>query len=154
MSLPYTEKKRPTISLAMIVKNEVKNLPRLFASINGCFDEIHITDTGSTDGSIEWLEALNGEYFGAKVFIHHFDWINDFAAARNYSFSHVKTDYVCWQDGDDCLKNREAFIQWRDYAMEFADVWFATYNYALDANGEPIIKFIRERVFKVGKDVS
>lgn len=153
MSLPYTEKKRPTISLAMIVKNEVKNLPRLFASINGCFDEIHITDTGSTDGTIEWLEALNGEYFGAKVFIHHFDWINDFAAARNYSFSHVKTDYVCWQDGDDCLKNREAFIQWRDYAMEFADVWFATYNYALDANGEPIIKFIRERVFKVGKDV-
>lgn len=153
MSLPYTEKKRPTISLAMIIKNELKNLPRLFDSIKECFDEIHITDTGSTDGSIEWLEALNGEYFGAKVFIHHFDWINDFAAARNYSFSHVKTDYVCWQDGDDCLKNREAFIQWRDYAMEFADVWFATYNYALDANGEPIIKFIRERVFKVGKDV-
>ena len=23
--------------------------------------------------------------------------------------------------------------------MEFAHVWFATYNYALDANGEPII---------------
>lgn len=153
MSLPYTEKRRPTISLAMIVKNEVKNLPRLFASINGCFDEIHITDTGSTDGTIEWLKENGENYSLAKTFVHNFNWINDFAAARNYSFSHVKTDYVLWADGDDCLKNREAFIQWRDYAMEFADVWFATYNYALDANGEPIVKFIRERVFKVGKDI-
>lgn len=153
MSLPYTEKRRPTISLAMIVKNEVKNLPRLFASINGCFDEIHITDTGSTDGTIEWLKENGENYSLAKTFVHNFNWINDFAAARNYSFSHVKTDYVLWLDGDDALSNREAFIQWRDYAMEFADVWFATYNYALDANGAPIIKFIRERVFKVSKDV-
>ena len=38
--------------------------------------------------------------------------------------------------------------------MEFADVWFTTLQLCgFDANGEPIIKFIRERVFKVGKDV-
>lgn len=149
--LPYAG--RPTISLAMIVKNEAKNLPRLFESIKDCFDEIHITDTGSTDETISWLTENGEKSSGAKVFIHNFEWINDFAAARNYSFSHVKTDYVLWMDGDDCLNNREGFIQWRDHAMQFADLWFATYNYALDANGKPIINFIRERVFKVSDNI-
>lgn len=146
MSLPYTEKKRPTISLAVIAKNEEKNVARLLDSVQGCFDEIIFVDTGSTDKTKDIAATYNCK-------IYDFEWINDFAAARNFAFSRVSCDYVCWMDLDDCLKNREAFIQWRDYAMEFADVWFATYNYALDANGEPIIKFIRERVFKVGKDV-
>lgn len=135
---------RPTLSLAMIMKNEAHNLPRLFASIKDCFDEIHITDTGSTDGSVELAKSLG-------AIVHHFDWVGDFAAARNYSFSHVKTDFVMWLDLDDVLHNRDAFIAWRDTAMEFADYWMATYHYSLDAAGKPNCSFMRERVMKVDK---
>lgn len=136
--------KRPTLALAMIVKNEAHNLPRLFASFKGCFDEVHITDTGSTDATVEVAKSL-----GATV--HHFDWVDDFSAARNYSFSHVKTDFVMWLDADDVLDNPEAFIRWRDDAMEFADYWLATYHYSLDAEGRPNCSFMRERVMKVEK---
>lgn len=152
MSLPnIQEKKRPTVALAMIVKNERKNLSRLLDSVKGCFDEIHITDTGSTDGTIEYLESIP---FGplhdesCSVHLHHFKWVNDFAAARNYAFSHVKTDFVMWMDGDDVLWNREQFIQWRNYGMEFADVHLVPYAYAVNPDGSPIISFARERVMK------
>lgn len=138
----------PTISLAMIVKNERKNLPRLFESVRGCFDEIHITDTGSTDGTIEWLKECGSVTAECEVFVHHFSWVNSFAQARNYSFSHCKTDYIMWMDGDDALSNREGFINWRNNVMQFSDVYFATYNYALDSQNKPVISFLRERVFR------
>lgn len=132
--------KRPSLSLAMIVKNEAHNLPRLFESIKDCFDEIHITDTGSTDATVEIAKA-----HGAKV--HTFDWVDDFAAARNASFQPIITDYVMWLDGDDVLANRDRFLEWRDHAMVGADFWLATYHYAF--SGEtPVVSFARERVFK------
>lgn len=138
-------KKRPTIALAMIVKNEAHHLPALFKSIEGCFDEVHITDTGSTDGTQAIVEA-----HGAKL--HHFDWVDDFSEARNFSFDQVKTDFVMWMDGDDVLENREAFIRWRDDAMEYGDYWMAAYHYGLDASGKPNCTFVRERVFKTAKN--
>ena len=130
------------------MKNERKNLPRLFESVAGCFDEIHVTDTGSTDDSINWVRDEGAKVSGASVFLHGFHWINDFAAARNYAFSHHKTDYCLWMDLDDCLSDKEAFIQWRDNAMEFADCFLATYHYAFNAEKKPVISFMRERVFK------
>lgn len=143
---------RPTIALAMIVKNERKNLERLFESVHGCFDEIHITDTGSTDGTLEWLMERGQEAAGAKVLVHHFKWVDNFAAARNASFAPVKTDFVMWLDGDDALFNKEGFIKWRDHAMEFCDFALATYDYALEKEtGRPMISFVRERVFKTDK---
>ena len=136
--------KRPTISLAMIVKNEAENLPRLFDSIQGCFDEVHITDTGSTDATVEIAKSHG-------AIIHHFDWINDFAAARNYSFSKVTTDYVMWLDGDDILQDSDGFKRFRDDAMGLADYWIATYHYSSDPTGKPVCSFARERVFRVDR---
>lgn len=139
---------RPTIALCMIVKNERKNLPRLFESVSGCFDEICITDTGSTDDTVKWLEENGEKAAGCPVRVYNFEWINSFCDARNYSFSHAKTDYVMWMDGDDSLDNKDAFIKWRDCAMEFADFTFATYHYAVDENKNPLVSFVRERVMK------
>lgn len=146
-SLPTT--KRPTISLAIIAKNEEKNLPRLFKSVEGCFDEIVLVDTGSEDKTKQ-IAAENG----CNVF--DFAWVDSFSKARNFAFSKCTKDYICWLDCDDVLKNKENFIKWRDHAMQFVDFWFATYNYTLDIgktstqnpNGEPIVSFVRERVMK------
>ena len=136
--------KRPTISMAMIVKNEAENLPRIFKSIEGCFDEIHITDTGSTDDTVKIAQEL-----GAKV--HHFGWCDDFAMARNVSFEPITTDFVFWMDGDDVLENREEFINFRDNVMDLADYWVANYIYSSDASGKPMCTFARERVFRTSK---
>ncbi len=147
---------RPSIALAMIVKNEAHNLSTILQSVRGCFDQIHITDTGSTDNTVQFLEKINEQIRdGSKgweglpeIKIHHFEWINDFAAARNYSFSHASTDYVMWLDADDSLSDKDAFIKWRDTVMHSAHYWVAIYNYAFNAKGEADCKFIRERVVK------
>lgn len=144
---------RPTISLCCILKNEHKNLPRLLASVRDCFDEIHLTDTGSTDGSVEliteWaIEDVAKNPANTPIILHHFKWIDDFSAARNYSFSHATTDYVMWLDLDDVLSDAKAFIDFRDEAMAIADMWMATYHYALDAKGLPTCSFARERIVR------
>lgn len=141
--------KRSTVSLAIICKNEEHNLPRLLESVRGCFDEIVIVDTGSTDKTVEVITAAHHKNtYGVPIFLHTFVWVNDFAAARNFAFEQATCDYVAWIDCDDLLNNAERFISWRDNVMHLADYWLATYNYALDKNGKSTCAFARERVVK------
>jgi len=135
--------RRPTIGLCIIAKNEEENLPKLFKSFEGCFDEVYLTDTGSIDATAKVAAAL-----GAKV--SNFTWIDDFAAARNFCFDQAKTDYICWIDCDDVLSSKEEFITWRDTTLGLADMWLATYNYAYSPDGRPVCRFARERVIKNG----
>ncbi len=146
---------KQTIALACILKNEVKNLPQLMESVRDCFDEIHFTDTGSTDGSIELIQSWVGKENPAnsKVYLKHFVWVDDFAAARNASFSGITTDYTMWMDLDDVLHNREKFIEWKKSAMYLGDYWLNTYHYAIDKDGNPTCSFARERVIKNGLGV-
>ena len=147
---------RPSLALCMIVKNEAHNIGGLLQSVRGCFDQIHITDTGSTDNTLEFIDKINQHIEEGQeswsglpeIQVHHFDWVNDFAAARNYSFSHATTDYILWLDGDDLLSDNKAFIKWRDSVMHAGHYWVATYNYETDAKGVVVCKFIRERVIK------
>lgn len=139
-----------TIALCVICKNEKDNFPKFLESVRDCFDEIHVTDTGSTDGTIELLKSYELENpANTTLFLHHFPWINDFAAARNNSFSYSKADYVMWMDLDDVLENRNEFIEWRDTIMTTSDFWVATYHYGgIDEKGNSPCRFIRERVVR------
>lgn len=69
------------ICLNMIVRNESKNLPRLFASIHDVIDYFVIADTGSEDNTIELIHALGNTYNIPGMVISH-QWI-DFAHNRN-----------------------------------------------------------------------
>jgi glycosyltransferase involved in cell wall biosynthesis len=138
---------RPTIAAALIVKNEEDNLPRVINSLKEVVDKIYITDTGSTDKTVEIAASMGCE-------VSHFTWINDFAAARNYCFSQVKEDFTFWVDADDILDGKEAFIKFRDTAMGLADYWLANYNYAQDEKGNSVCNFMRERVVRTAKNFS
>jgi GT2 family glycosyltransferase len=89
-------RRRPMVSLTMIVRDEEDNLPACLASSEGLFDEIIVVDTGSTDRTMEIARS-----FGAKV--SEFAWINDFAAARNASLAQATGDYAFWLDADDVI---------------------------------------------------
>lgn len=86
-----------TISLCMIVRDEADHLPRCLASVQGLVDECIILDTGSTDNTVELAQAR-----GASVYA--FDWIDDFAAARNAALSYVTSDWVLVLDADEILQ--------------------------------------------------
>ena len=84
------------ISAAMIVKNEEVMLPDCLESIKG-LDEIVIVDTGSKDRTVE----IAGNY-GT---VYHFEWCDDFAAARNFATSKCTGDWIFVIDADERLKS-------------------------------------------------
>ncbi|PIQ09849.1 MAG: hypothetical protein COW71_04745 [Ignavibacteriales bacterium CG18_big_fil_WC_8_21_14_2_50_31_20] len=84
------------ITLSMIVKNEEKYLEACLKSVKDVVDEIILVDTGSTDNTIEIAKK-----YSAKIF--HFEWINDFAAARNFALEQSTCDWILYLDADECL---------------------------------------------------
>ncbi len=82
------------LSLAMIVKNEARCLARCLRSVQAIADEIVVADTGSTDDTVKIAKE-----FSAKV--SHFDWINDFAAARNFALAQTTGDWILALDADE-----------------------------------------------------
>ena len=82
------------ISACVIAKNEAENLPRWLASMRVFADEMIVVDTGSTDATVEIARAG-----GARVC--HFDWINDFAAAKNFALDQAQGDWVVFTDADE-----------------------------------------------------
>ena len=94
-----------TISLCMIVKNEEEVLERCLNSLKELMDEIIIVDTGSTDSTKEIAARYTDK-------IYDFSWCDDFAAARNFSFSKATQEYIYAPDADEVLDdtNRRRFM--------------------------------------------
>ncbi|MGE5593875.1 MAG: glycosyltransferase [Betaproteobacteria bacterium] len=88
--------KEHQISLCMIVKNEEEFLPGCLDSVKGVVDEIVIVDTGSTDRTVEIARQ-----YEAKVY--HYEWNDDFAAARNESLKHATCGWILVLDADERL---------------------------------------------------
>lgn len=80
----------------MITKNEEKYLPTCLDSVKDFVDEIIIVDTGSTDKTKDIAESA-----GAKVF--SFEWLDDFATAKNFAVSKATSDWVLVIDADELL---------------------------------------------------
>jgi glycosyltransferase involved in cell wall biosynthesis len=106
------------ITLNMIVRDEEELLPGAIKSVKDFVDEIVILDTGSLDGTVDIARSL-----GATV--HHFDWCNDFAAARNKALSYVRTPWTLWLDADDLVQNPETLRSFAEAAhkQRFSGVW-------------------------------
>jgi glycosyltransferase involved in cell wall biosynthesis len=85
-----------TLSLAMIVKNEARCLERCLRSVQSLVDEMIVVDTGSTDAT-----AALAEQFHAKVF--HFDWREDFSAARNFALAQAAGSWILALDADETV---------------------------------------------------
>ncbi len=88
--------KHVRISQCMIVKNEEKNIERALSWGRDVMWEQIVVDTGSSDQTVEIAEGM-----GAKVY--HFDWIDDFAAAKNYAIELAQGDWIAFLDADEYL---------------------------------------------------
>ena len=98
-----------TIGLVMIVKNEGRSLEKCLSRIRQLVDEIYITDTGSTDNTLEIAEKY-------QAHVSHFVWKNDFSAARNFALSQSSCDWNLVLDADEYLvsgkrKDLQRFIE-------------------------------------------
>jgi len=90
-----------SIALVMIVRNEARCLARCLDSVRAHVDEMLVVDTGSTDDTVAIAERC-----GARV--ARFDWIDDFAAARNAALERVDTPWRLVLDADEWLTSGAA----------------------------------------------
>ena len=88
------------ISLCMIVKNEEDWIENALESVSSVVDEIIITDTGSTDRTLELAQR-----FTPKVL--HFKWTDSFADARNFSLAEARHPWILVLDADECIAARD-----------------------------------------------
>ncbi len=82
------------ISACGIAKNEADNIAKSIDSYRDFVDEIIVVDTGSMDDTV----CLAKEH-GALVF--HFDWCDDFSAAKNFALQHASGSWIIFLDADE-----------------------------------------------------
>ncbi|MDG3086911.1 glycosyltransferase family 2 protein [Vibrio hannami] len=85
---------RPTLAVALIVKNESQHLKACLDTVNGWVDEIVILDSGSTDDT----EQVARQYTD-KFFVNA-EWPG-FGPQRRLAQSYVESDYILWLDADE-----------------------------------------------------
>ena len=112
-----------TVSLCMIVKNEESVLSRCLDSIKDLVEEIIIVDTGSTDST----KSIAAKYTDK---VYDFEWISDFSAARNFSFSKATCDYIYIADADEYLDDagRNEFLKLKECMVPEIEIVQMHYN--------------------------
>jgi glycosyltransferase involved in cell wall biosynthesis len=85
--VPLHHTPAPPVSVIVLTKNEANNIGDCLASCAWC-DDVHVLDSGSTDGTVEIARAA-----GATVHFHPF---TSFGAQHNWIIDHIPTKHV-WQ---------------------------------------------------------
>src|SRR5438874_6808861 len=89
-----------SLCLSMIVKNEARIIRRALRSAKPFIDSYSISDTGSTDNT---MEIIREEMAGIPGVLTSDEW-QDFATNRNLSLSRCTGDYVLTVDADEVVE--------------------------------------------------
>lgn len=139
------------LSICILTKNEENNIKPCITALRSNFSdcensyEIVLIDTGSTDSTVEIATSL-----GCNVY--HFEWIDDFSAARNYAISVAKYDFILFVDADEILEDSnwpETFkliTTYPDYVGRFT-----RHNHCYSGNSQTITDDQVERLFNKNK---
>ena len=131
------------LSLCMIVRDEEARLGRCLESVKDAVDEIVILDTGSADGT----KAVALRYTDR---VYDYVWRDDFADARNTSFSYASKPFILWLDADDVLDpgEQEKLMALKARLDDSVDAVMLPYAYAFGPDGRPSLVFERERIVR------
>ena len=132
------------VSLSMVVKNEETVLGRALESFQGknkFWDELVITDTGSTDATMDIARR-----YGARVV--EAPWPDSFGAARNMTAAHAspQADLIANLDADEVLGAGGHLLRQRleeGYARG-RRMMGIRYEWSHDAAGKPTLVFSRQ----------
>lgn len=129
-----------TLSVCMIVRDEAPRLAAALRSVREIADEIVVVDTGSTDGTPELAASM-----GARV--ASFAWIDDFAAARNFSFALAQGEWILLLDADQRLESAAAFpspLEGEAYRIKIVDSGIESWRIGLVRSGARMAGRIHE----------
>ncbi|KFN12279.1 MAG: glycosyltransferase [Paenibacillus macerans] len=132
-----------TISLCMIVKNEEAAIGRCLETAADLVDEIVIVDTGSTDDTKSVVSRFTSQFYT-------FNWVDDFAAARNYAFEQATMDFILWLDADDVIEpaDRDKLRELKQTLDPNADSVTMLYHLSKDEYGNVTFSLRRNRLVR------
>ncbi len=118
------------VTIGILVSNHIKYIRKGMESIKPLLDavpsELIVVDTvgpENSDGSLDVVKEYTDK-------IYHFDWINDFSAARNVALEHAKGEWFLYFDDDEYFDDVTEFIDF------FNSDDCNKYNYCLYYTGD------------------
>jgi 2-polyprenyl-3-methyl-5-hydroxy-6-metoxy-1,4-benzoquinol methylase/glycosyltransferase involved in cell wall biosynthesis len=140
-----------TIALSVICKNEEDHVDRFFGSIDfSQFDQVVVIDTGSTDKTLEKIEAWRPKI--KDLVVKEIEWKKDFSYARQVGMDLCSTEFMMWADFDDILEGTENIKRLMHEVGNTVDAISCKYNYVIDKKtGEVYCELWRERIVRKNK---
>lgn len=86
------------ISVCIIARNEEKHIQECCRRLVPYGFEIVLVDTGSDDSTVELARKYTDRIF-------HFDWCDDFSAAKNYAMQKASHDWILSLDCDEYIED-------------------------------------------------
>lgn len=138
--------KGTSISACAIMKNEISHVEAWLNNVRVFAQEIIVVDTGSTDGTNEFLAKQ------PDVKLINYEWQHDFAQAKNMALQETTGDWLVFTDADECFYKPENIIEYLgklDRQSANIDVIFCPIdNIDADSNNEIINSDVVSRIIR------
>lgn len=135
-----------SISACAIMKNEISHVEAWLNNVRVFAQEIIVVDTGSTDGTNEFLAKQ------PNVKLINYEWQHDFAQAKNMALQETTGDWLVFTDADECFYKPENIIEYLgklDRQSANIDVIFCPIdNIDADNNNEIINSDVVPRIIR------
>lgn len=138
--------KGTSISACAIMKNEISHVEAWLDNVRVFAQEIIVVDTGSTDGTNEFL----AKQFDVKLI--SYEWQHDFAQAKNVALQEATGDWLVFTDADECYYHPKNIIEYlRQLNKQSADmdvIFCPIDNIDADNNNEIINSDVVPRIIR------
>lgn len=135
-----------SISACAIMKNEISHVEAWLDNVRCFAQEIIVVDTGSTDGTNEFLS----KQFDVKLI--SYEWQHDFAQAKNVALQEATGDWLVFTDADECFYHPKNIIEYlRQLDKQYADmdvIFCPIDNIDADNNNEIINSDVVPRIIR------
>ncbi|MCI7079246.1 MAG: glycosyltransferase [Veillonellaceae bacterium] len=135
-----------SVSACAIMKNEISHVEAWLNNVRVFAQEIIVVDTGSTDGTNEFL----AKQFDVKLI--SYEWQHDFAQAKNVALQEATGDWLVFTDADECFYHPENITEYLgklDRQSADMDVIFCPIdNIDADNNNEIINSDVVPRIIR------
>ena len=138
----------PSLTLCMIVKDEVEAVEQLLTEYHSFFEQIIIAVSDK-----EVCKQLRKRVSAKNCDIFYRKWTGDFSEAREAVRAKVKTDYWFWIDADDTFTYPDRLHRLIDFMEDnVIDMLQFRYEYAHNEQGESIADHWRERLIRTAHE--
>ena len=138
--------KGTSISACAIMKNEISHVEAWLNNVRVFAQEIIVVDTGSTDGTNEFL----AKQFDVKLI--SYEWQHDFAQAKNVALQEATGDWLVFTDADECFYQPQNIIEYLEQldkkSTSIEAIFCPIDNIDADSNNEIINSDVVPRIMR------